>query len=148
MVTKQDVERKEIDSLLDLVNIFKEYKTFQIILKWKRIQEKSYLPTYSRYRVRQVKGYGKTAYRYDATSGGGTDPDIKFQDEVNLIGLIHEITEHIPRYVLSIRIISEDMLYDSTKNLIEEIKKLRKEAIISYLTSQLYQGVKKEEIKC
>lgn len=141
MVTKQDVERKEIDSLLDLVNIFKEYKTFQIILKWKRIREKSYLPTYSRYRVRQVKGYGKTAYRYDATSGGGTDPDIKFQDEVNLIGLIHEITEHIPKYVLSIQILAENNLYNSSENLIEEIKKLRKEAVMSYLTSQLYSKV-------
>ena len=141
MVTKQDVERKEIDSLLDLVNIFKEYKTFQIILKWKRIREKSYLPTYSRYRVRQVKGYGKTAYRYDATSGGGTDPDIKFQDEVNLIGLIHEITEHIPKYVLSIRILAENNLYNSSENLIEEIKKLRNEAVMSYLISKLYKGV-------
>ena len=137
----KDIERKEIDSLLDLVNIFKEYKTFQIILKWKRIREKSYLPTYSRYRVRQVKGYGKTTYRYDAKSGGGTDPDVGFQGDVNLIKMIHEITEHIPRYVLSIRIISEDKLYDSSENLIEEIKKLREEAVMSYLTSKLYKGV-------
>lgn len=136
----KDVEKKEIDSLLDLVNIFKEYKTFQISLKWKRVWEKSYLPTYSRYRVRQVKGYGKIAYRYDAKSGGGTDPDIEFHDETSLIGMIHEITEHIPRYVLSIRIISEDKLYDSSENLIEEIKKLRKEAVMSYLTSKLYKG--------
>ena len=141
MVTKQDVERKEIDSLLDLVNIFKEYKTFQIILKWKRIREKSYLPTYSRYQVRQVKRYGKTAYRYDATSGGGTDPDIKFQDEASLIEMIHEITEHIPKYVLSIRILAENNLYNSSENLIKEITKLREEAVMSYLTSQLYSKV-------
>lgn len=137
----KDVDRKEIDSLLDLVNIFKEYKTFQISLKWKKVQGKSYLPTYSRYRVRQVKEYGKTAYRYDGSSGGGTDPDIEFRNEVSLIKMIHEITEHIPRYVLSIRILSEDKLYTSTENLIEEIKKLRKEAVTSYLTSQLYSGV-------
>ena len=137
----KDVVIKSIDSLLDLVNIFKEYKTLQIILKWKRIQEKLYLPTYSRYHVRQVKGYGKITYRYDGSSGGGTDPDIKFQDEVNLIGLIHEITKHIPRYVLAIRISAENNLYNSSENLIEEIKKLRKDAVMSYLTSKLYKGV-------
>lgn len=93
MVTKQDVERKEIDSLLDLVNIFKEYKTFQISFQ-------------------NGKGFKK-----------------------------NHIFLHIPRYVLSIRISAENNLYNSSENLIEEIKKLRKEAVMSYLTSQLYREV-------
>ena len=71
-----NIDVKEIDSLLDLTKIFKEYKTFQITLNWKTVQGKSYLPTHDIYRVRQVKGYGKITYRYDGVSRGGTYPEI------------------------------------------------------------------------